>query len=223
MVPISREKVSSSLASGWQHETIVSAQRQLTEHELVKMYGGKPIKPWQVLKEVISYTGLHNGSILEVGCSTGYHNEVIAYLLGHPINYTGIDYSRAMIEKARRLYPKTRFDVGDTTALPYSDHQFDICLSGGVLLHVPNYRIGIFESARVAEKWVIFHKTPIVSGKTQYFRKRAYGIPCVEIHFGEEEFLAMCREAGLILSREWLIDEGPEGAVKTYLYEKRAP
>jgi SAM-dependent methyltransferase len=220
MRPISSRKISSELASGWQHNAIPEAQRQLTKKELSDMYAGKPIKPWKILAEAISSTGMHRGHILEVGCSTGYHKEVLEHLLMRPIEYTGLDYSPAMVEAARRLYPKAQFDIGDATSLPYNDDQFDICLSGCVLLHVPNYRSGIFESARVAKKWVIFHRTPIVNGKTKYFRKYAYGIPCVEIHFNEEEFFAICREAGLVLSREWLIDEGPRGAMKTYLYEK---
>ena len=91
---------------------------------------------------------------------------------------------------ARKKYPSLDFDVGDATDLHYADKSFDIVVSGACLLHIPEYWKGIAEAARVASDYVIFHRTPIVWGQAeQWYRKQAYGVETVEIHFNEDDFL----------------------------------
>lgn len=217
IIPISADPQKiNRLVNGWKDTSIPTKQRKLTESELHQMYQGAVVGHWRTLADAVRFTGSEMGNIIEIGCSTGYLYEVLKHLLGHPINYEGIDYSEAMIRKAQRCYPKVPFRVGDATALPLTDNSCDILLSGCVLLHVPDYRVTISESARVSRRWVIFHKTPVTDTTTSFFTKKAYGIPCIEVHVNEREFLAICTASGILLRKAVEIEDG----CKTFIFEK---
>ena len=136
-------------------------------------------------------------------------------LLGHPVNYTGVDYSEAMIASAQEHYPDGTFAVEEASCLSIDDAAFDVVISGCVLLHVPDYAAAIAESARVSRGWVILHRTPITRGPTQFYRHDAYGVECVIIRFNEEEILDLCRASGLEVRHTIRIAEG-EPAMVTY-------
>lgn len=220
LLPVKREAVSGTLINAWKDRSIPLAQGELVARELSDMYAGRVIRPYRVLAEAVRATGFESGKIIEVGCATGYYSEVLRHLLGHEINYMGVDYSEEMIVQARRKYPSVSFQVGDAGALPFADKACDILISGCVLLHVPDYPQVIAESARVSGRWVIFHRTPMIAGKTVYFTKKAYGVPCVEIHFGVQEFMEICARYGLRLVKEFEINRGESYFGKTYVFEK---
>ena len=220
LVPVSINQISPAIFNGWKDNTIPAAQNQLVRQEIQDMYAGRVIKPYSVLAEAVRMSGRASGIIIEVGCATGYYYEILRYLLGHDITYRGIDYSEAMISEAIRKYPGIPFEVGDAMRLPLADECCDILISGSVLLHVPDYKSAIAESVRVSRKWVIFHRTPITRGNTCYYKKKAYGVSCIEVHFGKEEFMLVCESHGLRLKKEFEITGGNSDCMVTYLFEK---
>ena len=220
LVPVHIKKVTPRWLNAWKANTIPQAQLQVVNQELHDMYEGRVGKHFLVLAEAIKQTGREQGKIVEVGCSSGYYYEILKHLLKCNINYLGIDYSEAMIAEAKRRYQDAIFKVGDATCLPLKNDSCDILISGCVLLHVLDWKKAIAESVRVSKKWVIFHRTPITNGTTQYFKKKAYGVPCLEVHFGNEEFSTICKDFGLVLRGKWTISGNNEGAMITYLYEK---
>lgn len=222
LVPIKQGAVSNGLANAWKSPAITNAQSGLTSRELSEMYEGNIIPPFQVLADAVKATGCEDGEIIEVGCATGYYYEVLRHLLGHAINYKGIDYSEAMIAEARKKYPEVLFELGDATLLPFKNASCDILISGNVIVHVPDYVKVISESSRLARKWVIFHKTPVVNSHTRYFKKRAYGIACIQIHFSEKEFIQLCEKNGLLLRKKLTISEG-RPTIGTYVFKKISP
>lgn len=220
LTPVCIDKVSPKLLNGWKADSIPSAQNIVVSQELQEMYAGRQIKPYSVLAEAVRITGQENGELIEVGCATGYYYEVLQHLLGHNIKYHGIDYSEAMISEAKRKYPGIPFEVGNAVKLSIADGCCDILISGCVLLHVPDFRSAIAESARVSRKWVIFHRTPVTNGETCYYKKKAYGVPCIEVHFGYDEFISVCESHGLHLKKEFIISSGDSDHMVTYLFEK---
>ena len=101
-------------------------------------------------------------SILDIGCASGYYNEVIDYLFPDEIDYTGIDYSESLVKMAKNLYPNAKFEIGDGVDIPYADQSYTISLSSAVLLNVHNVSAHIAEMCRVAKNFVILNRTDIV-------------------------------------------------------------
>jgi SAM-dependent methyltransferase len=224
--PIQKSGISPQMTSAWKSADIPARQRALVQQELIQMMHGNPPTVYQVLAEVLQPLVVDGIQILEIGCSSGYYYEVLEYLLNRRIAYTGVDYSEAFITMAKEYYPKATFRVADGANLPFEDNQFPIVISGCILLHVPNYPQHIAETARVAEKMIIVHRTPICRQRpTQYIKKFAYGVETVELHFNEGELLSEfeANKFKLISAIEYVRDLNGDNFEVTYLFRRSAP
>jgi SAM-dependent methyltransferase len=217
------------LRDAWKADALPERQRKLVDAQLAAYRRGEPVAVFDVMIQALKGlpTNVHGMSVLEVGCSSGYYSEVLE-LAGLDIEYVGCDYSEAFIDLARKKYPHRHFDVQDATALEYGEGDFDIVISGGCLLHIPKYETAIAETARVARSYAIFHRTPVVLGRPSvYYRKKAYGIETLEIHFNEPQFLELLSRSGLKLLATYTLDEFLHGGVvtanRTYVCEKMIP
>jgi SAM-dependent methyltransferase len=191
-------------AGGWLAARTVARQERAYRGLIADMKRGEPRIDFRVAAEAVDATGIAHPRLLEVGCGSGCYSEVLATLLPNRVGYTGIDYSQAMVARARTHYPSTAFDVGDATRLPYPHGAFDIVFNGVSLMHIVDYRAAIAEAARVASRHCIFHTVPVFDGyRTTFLRKYAYGAPVVEIIFSKPELISLCQNAGLRLEREW--------------------
>jgi len=199
--PADADETAGRLRAAWKAEVLPKRQRDLVNRQLEAYRHGLPVDVFDVLVRTLAdLPGVHNGaSLLEIGCASGYYSEVLE-IAGLSLQYTGCDYSEALIAMAQCFYPSRCFDVADATALHYPDNAFDIVISGCCLLHIPEYEQAVSEAVRVARDYVIFHRTPVVVGQpTRYFRKLAYDVETVEIHFGEPQFLTLLHKHGLEL------------------------
>jgi SAM-dependent methyltransferase len=192
-------------SDGWLMAQTVARQERAYASLLADMHAGDVRLDLAIVAQAITATGLSHPSLLEVGCGSGYYAEVLAKLVPGGVRYTGLDYSPAMIARAKARYPAFRFERGDATRLQHPNAGFDIVLNGVSLMHILEYAAAIREAARVARHFCIFHTVPVFVDRqpTRYLRKYAYGSPVVEIVFAEPEFLALCREAGMTLLRQW--------------------
>jgi ubiquinone/menaquinone biosynthesis C-methylase UbiE len=189
------------LRDSWQDDSLPQKQRRVVELQLHQYRSGASIDVFDVFVTALRALPLQSprATLLEIGCSSGFYSEVVD-IAGLPINYSGCDYSDAFIRLAKEMHPSIDFSVADATALHYKDRSFDIVVSGCCLLHIPEYVKAIEETVRVARDYVIFHRTPIVWGQSeQWYRKQAYGVETVEIHFNEPDFLALLVKNGLKL------------------------
>jgi SAM-dependent methyltransferase len=190
-------------SGGWLAERTVMRQERAYQELIAAMAHGEPRLDLKVAAEAVAATGIVNPSVLDVGCGSGYYSDVFATLAGG-VRYTGIDYSQAMIARARARSPLTAFEVADAVELPYAAGAFDIVFNGVSLMHIVDYPAVIREAARVANSYCIFHTVPVfLNHPTMFLRKYAYGAPVVEVIFGKQELLTLCGEAGLRLEREW--------------------
>lgn len=215
-------------SSGWLTVRTVARQERAYADLIRAMKAGQPRLDLKVAAEAVAATGIQNPRILEVGCGSGYYSEVFANLLKGGVRYTGIDYSDAMIARARTHYPSADFEVADATRLPYGDGAFDIVFNGVSLMHIIDYPTAIREAARVASSYCVFHTVPVFADHpTTYLRKYAYGAPVVEMVFGKPELMSLCRDAGLRLEREWASTPydvhdvtGHHSSTETYLFAR---
>lgn len=218
------------LRNSWQDDALPKRQRELVDQQLCQYRSGVRINVFDVFVDSVrALPDLAPGaSLLEVGCSSGFYSEVLE-IAGLPVGYSGCDYSDAFIRLAKEKYPDVAFTVEDATALHYRDRSFDIVVSGCCLLHIPDYAKGVAETARVARRYAIFHRTPVVWGQPeQWYRKQAYGVETVEIHFNEPEFLALLDKSSLeLIATHTLSEESTDAtraqghASRTYVCRKK--
>jgi SAM-dependent methyltransferase len=213
-------------SGGWLAARTAARQERAYRDLIAAMKRGEPRLDLKVAAQAVTATGLTNPRLLEVGCGSGYYSDVFATLLPGGVRYTGVDYSGAMIARARARAPSTAFEVADATRLPYPDGAFDIVFNGVSLMHIIDYQAAIREAARVAAGYCIFHTVPVFHDhRTTFLRKYAYGAPVVEVVFGKQELMELCRDAGLRLKREWpsipydvLEATGHRSTAQTYLF-----
>lgn len=216
---VSPSEVRVEHTEAWKSAALPLKQRALVTHELKAMYRGEKVIPFASLKEVLARTLFAGDTVLEIGCSSGYYSEVLSYLIPKPFSYSGVDYSEAMIEMARTRYPTTPFEVASGDDLPYTDRAFDLVISGGVLLHCPNYAEHIEETARVTKRSIVLARTPVSKlGATRFFTKKAYGVETVELVFNEAEIVNLVKAHGFSLTHYLVLDSDPARDTQTVTY-----
>jgi SAM-dependent methyltransferase len=214
---------------GWLASRTAARQERAYRNLIAAMKRGEPRLDFTVAAEAAAAAGLARPSLIEIGCGSGYYSDIFSTLLPGGVTYTGIDYSAAMIDRARAQYPALQFDVGDATRLPYGDAHFDIAFNGVSLMHIVDYAAAIREMARVASRSCILHTVPVFDDyRTTYLRKYAYGGAVVEIVFARAELMSLCERAGLHLERTWPCIPydvshitGHRSATETYLFSKK--
>lgn len=228
-VPMQKGEVdaeSARLRGAWQSASLPQKQRALVDQQLSQYRTGGVVDVFDVLTKALKSLPdiAEMRSVLEIGCSSGFYSEVLE-IAGFNLLYHGCDYSPAFVEMARERYPDLRFEVADACSLNYRNAEFDVVISGCCLLHIPEYEVAIAETARVARHYAIFHRTPVLLDQpTRHFKKRAYGVETVEIHFNEAEFISLLAKHGLRLINTFTLSEdvvdGVRTAGRTYVCEK---
>jgi 2-polyprenyl-3-methyl-5-hydroxy-6-metoxy-1,4-benzoquinol methylase len=226
--PSSTSQIKGQWGEAWKDTSIPERQRAIVEPQLRDYRAGHANPIFDALVGVLKHnvSDLNACSLIEVGCSSGYYSQVLADR-GIRVAYQGCDYSDAFVQMARRFYPTLSFDVEDATVLSYRNEAFDIVVSGGCILHIPDYPRAVSEAVRVSRRWVIFHRTPVLhTHETTMYTKKAYGVETVEIHFSEQELLRLFVQEGLRImdvnthSVSWDSRLDDALAWKTYLCEK---
>jgi ubiquinone/menaquinone biosynthesis C-methylase UbiE len=187
-----------SLTTGWQDSEIAQRQHDAFRAVLADMHAGRVREDFAALVAAMKEVPENNPSVIEVGAGSGWNSEVLARLLGRPIDYIGLDYSESMMRLGRRCYPQLPFIVGDASLLPLADACCSVLISGTVLMHVLRYDDAIRESRRVSRRWCIFHTIPVLQHRdTIVLQKKAYGVPVVEIVFNEDGLKRTFETCGL--------------------------
>jgi ubiquinone/menaquinone biosynthesis C-methylase UbiE len=84
--------------------------------------------------------------LLDVCCGTGV---VTVAAAGRGADASGMDFSNAMLDQARRVHARLRFDEGDAEALPYADGSFEAVVSNFGIHHIAHSDRAMAEARRV--------------------------------------------------------------------------
>lgn len=221
---IQKSEITGDLLVGWKDPTIPISQRRLTEAQLKEMYSGQVNELFIILEKCVRESCNPDSTILELGCSTGYYYEILTHLLQTKITYTGVDYSEAMVEAARKYYPDAAFVVADGANLPFKNNQFSVVISGSILIHNLNYHKHINETARVSNSRVIIHRTQLCKSRpTHFLKKKAYDIDVLEVRFNESELLELFEKERFYLlhTYEYLTDNSKDEFESTHLLKRK--
>jgi 2-polyprenyl-3-methyl-5-hydroxy-6-metoxy-1,4-benzoquinol methylase len=75
-----------------------------------------------------------NAEVLDAGCGAGIP---ISKMLSEHFRVTGVDFSRAQIELAKKNVPNAKFLCRDMTKLNFLQHTFDGICSYYAIIHIP--------------------------------------------------------------------------------------
>lgn len=97
-------------------------------------------------------------SVLDAGCGVGIYRD---FFVNQGINYTGIDGSKYMIDRAIERYPSSDFSVASLFDIPFGANKFDMVWANAVCIHIPTSLVpdAINEMRRVCKsnKYVCFN------------------------------------------------------------------
>jgi ubiquinone/menaquinone biosynthesis C-methylase UbiE len=113
---------------------------------------------FRVFKGFLKKHGININSkiILDAGCGSGYSTELIMNEF-KPARLLAFDFMTEMIDYlARQRRLDAEFFVGDVTNTGLPSEHVDVVFIFGILHHVPEWRKGLFEVARVLKPNGIF-------------------------------------------------------------------
>jgi len=206
---------------------IAEQQRALVDQQLAAMRAGNPPAHFVSLGRLLQWLRDEVDDplqlkLLDAACASGYYYEIIQHYVGEWIDYVGVDFNRGMVAMAQRLYPGLPILQGDVCNLHMlSDDSFDIVLSGATIMHIEDWPVAVTELARVADRWLILHRTWIFDQPTQVDRRDAYGQIVPYITFNRTELHDLLGALGFIALRT--VDSGEQSPFwdnETILFER---
>jgi SAM-dependent methyltransferase len=92
--------------------------------------------------------------VLDVGCGNGFFlGQLQKSLNAKHVRYSGVDYSKYVIRKAKKLHPDMQFKTCNLEeSIPLADESVDVLFCGEVIEHIYNPDHAIEECARVLKK-----------------------------------------------------------------------
>ena len=119
-----------------------------------RSYWDEPVRllEQRLVRNGIAISDIRNRSVLDSGCGGGRYSAAWRLLGASPV--VGVDISPINISDAARRAELTKleqisFRQGDVLELPFSENEFDIVFSNGVLHHTTDWEKGVAELVRV--------------------------------------------------------------------------
>ena len=216
-----------NLSQNYADPSIAARQRELVDRQLADMRAGNAPNHFGVISDVLGHIKWKNRpevlSLLDVGCGSAYYSDIIDYFTPGLIDYTGCDYNPGMVAMAQERYPELPIFQADARNLEqFEDGQFNIILSGALIIHIREWRVVLKELARVANKWLILHRTWVHTDATPTTREKkdAYGQQVWYYTFNEAALIESICKLGFELKANYNTGEGIQrGTVKTHLFK----
>ena len=150
--------------------------------------------------------------ILDAGCGTGRH---LGSLLRARSNTLGVDFSRGMLDIARRNYPEVPLALADLQRpLPFETGRFDAVLCALIGEHLNELPLALEEMHRVlrAEGRLIFsvyHPEMAAAGKEANFELSGIEYRLGAYRYSMADYASLLEDAGFedLVRHEFLGDE----------------
>jgi len=147
--------------------------------------------------------------VLDVGCGTGLHSQLLAHLVGKNGSVTGIDYSDLMVTSAQKRADRSGLSLeyrkGDANGLEFADNSFDRVWSMALLQHLESPSKAVAEMARVAKPGGLVcslehdWETLVIDATDHGTAQKITGLHCDSIRAGRvgRQVPRLFRESGL--------------------------
>jgi SAM-dependent methyltransferase len=157
--------------------------------------------------------------ILDAGCGTGRH---LGPLLRARSNPVGVDFSRGMLEIARRNYPEVPLAIADLQRpLPFENKRFDAVLCALIGEHLDELPLALREMHRVLIAggrlvFSVYHPEMAAVGKEANFERSGVEYRLGAYRYTVEDYANLLEDAGFddlsrheFLGDDWLVRSVP--------------
>jgi len=157
--------------------------------------------------------------ILDAGCGTGRH---LGSLLRARSNPVGVDFSRGMLEIARRSYPEVPLALADLQRqLPFESQRFDAVLCALIGEHLDELPLALQEIHRVLRAggrliFSVYHPEMAAAGKEANFQRDGVEYRLGAHRYTIEDYVNLLEDTCFeeparheFLGDEWLIKSVP--------------
>jgi SAM-dependent methyltransferase len=216
------------LSENFTDPEIAARQRTLVAPQLEALRAGEPPRHFRILANAFARIARIDGTparplrVLDAGCGSAYYSEVLRHLIPWPIEYTGADFNAGMLTLAREKYAGIQLVQSDIRSLEFGDRAFEVVITGAVIVHVKEWQQAVHEVGRVADRWLILHRTLVREEPPTIIRKEhLYDADLYRVYIHEPELLACVHEMGYTLVQKTDCGEGvprPDCSDLTYLF-----
>lgn len=197
----------------WLNPRVASYMRDLTSLELdPKTYKQHP--PFKYFLEALQHVP-GSTSLVDAGCGVGHYGEVL--FRHHPrVSYAGFDFSEAMIEQAKKLWPGRTFFVADMIEFDYSP--YDIVLASSLIEVMDDWAKGVKAMCETARRTIILSRVRLHTARTVRNETTGYPGQATYTHVHNEgELLSLFEENGFDMTWQVRWKEYPQA---TYVFER---
>ena len=160
--------------------------------------------------------------VLDAGCGAGIP---ISQMLSEKFEVTGVDFSEAQIELAKKNVPKAKFICKDMTKLDFPENTFDGICSYYAIIHIPREEhqallVNFYRMLKTsgAALLCLGAENLIDDIEENYLGARMYWS-----HYDTETYLKMLKECGIsIIWSKFVADGSCEGAGHLFAFVRKA-
>jgi SAM-dependent methyltransferase len=157
--------------------------------------------------------------ILDAGCGTGRHLGPLLRARSVPV---GVDFSRGMLEIARRNYPQVPLALADLQqSLPFENERFDAVLCALIGEHLDELPLALREMHRILRSggrmvFSVYHPEMAAAGKEANFERAGVEYRLGAHRYTIEDYEILLEDAGFeglsrheFLGDDWLVRSVP--------------
>ena len=157
--------------------------------------------------------------VLDAGCGTGRHLGPLLRARSHPV---GVDFSRGMLNIARRNYPEVPLALADLQRpLPFETGRFDAVLCALIGEHLNELPLALEELHRVLRAegrllFSVYHPEMAAAGKEANFELSGIEYRLGAYRYSMADYASLLEDVGFedlarheFLGDEWLVNSVP--------------
>jgi ubiquinone/menaquinone biosynthesis C-methylase UbiE len=208
------------------HEKIINCYNQVADNYAAERIDELSKKHFdRLLLKEFALVNKDKGLCADFGCGPG---QTTKFLYDHGVkNIIGVDISSGMIDAARRLFPKIKFETGDLLKVSYVSNYFGSALAFYAIVHFTydQIKIAFSEVNRVLKKGGQFLFSFHVGNEIVHFDKANDIDVDIDLYFFQtEKIIELLHETGfrIIDALERRPYEGVEYATKrAYIWTEK--
>jgi SAM-dependent methyltransferase len=165
-----------SAGSTWKSRSVAEQHRKLVLEQLSRPGQVAPFHAFREAVDVLvrEFALPDPARLVDVGCGAGHYGELLERFHPGRFDYTGWDFSPAMIEAARSLWPDRTFVVADLFDQTLDLSAFDVVLAGALVDVLQDYERALDVLLGSRGTYVLLHRQRVTEGRSHVDRVAGY-------------------------------------------------